>query len=95
MRSKGLKALKKIASITKFDGGVNCSLGDKVKFKIIEKELKVLAIIKKKEVNVVLEILGIYSYESYEHYWKNNEYDNCCKLTQEEFDLLKEVLESE
>ena len=63
MISKGLKVLKKIASITEFNDGGNYSLGDKVEFKIIEKELKTLNIIKKKEVNAALEILGIYRYE--------------------------------
>ena len=58
----------------------------------IEKELKVLEIIKNKNVNI-LEIKLCNNYEEY----------NCCasnffdveELTQEEFDLLKEVLENE
>ena len=56
---------------------------------LIEKELKALEIIKEKEVNVFI-FLHSGDLETY-----NNMVEDNRKLTQEEFDLLKEVLKCE
>ena len=53
-------------------------------YKIIEKEIKALEIIKKKKVDVSFLELGLEQY--------NNNLPKKHKLSQEEYDLLKEVL---
>lgn len=60
------------------------------KFSKIEKELKALEIIKEKEVNV-------YDFKEYESKYEYNKHtkEEFQELTQEEYDLLKEVLSNE
>ena len=57
---------------------------------IVEKELKALEIIKEKEVNV-------YDFKEYESKYEYNKHtkEEFQELTQEEYDLLKEVLSNE
>ena len=84
--SRGLEALKNINLNTIL---VNERYGRyifNVDINIIEKELKSLEIIKEKKV----EVLWLIN-KSLEDYNKNHFYE----LTQEEYDLLKEVLENE
>ena len=87
--SKGLEALKY------FSSEIKCWYPDIVEYKkTIEKELKALEIIKKKEVNVntlINRIIG--AIEPLEFY--NEKVSENLKLTQEEFDLLKEVVRNE
>ena len=63
-------------------------------WKDIEKKLKALEIIKEKKVDV-LDFTSCANYETYMFFFKlwnwNGEYDDFI-LTQEEYDLLKEVL---
>ena len=59
--------------------------------KIVEKSLKALEIIKKKGVNAWLFHCG-YNLIDYNDGLKNNAHYNERELTQEEYDLLKEVL---
>ena len=86
--SKGLEALKELEDyyIEKSDI-ITVYVGDTEQCEIIEKELKALEIIRKKKVNC----LYIAVCKSV------NEYNNIIpcendELTQEEYDLLKEVL---
>lgn len=94
--SKGLETLKEIGEETI---KVNCLAGwveETVKeaygkrFDGIEKELKALEIIDKKNVNVGClkrsESAGSYNYKM------DESRDKCKSLTQDEFDLLKEVM---
>ena len=91
--SKGLEALDGL----RFD----VSMSQDIKYieankecDIIEKELKALEIIKKKEVNVntlINCIIG--AIEPLEFY--NEKVSANLKLTQQEYDLLKEVLEND
>lgn len=98
--SKGLEAYKIVKEECGFAFGGTAN-GDRVRenLPIIEKELKALKIIKEKEVNV----RNLIDYElnhdnSYEEYLDDYNYaDNYFELghellTQEEYDLLKEVL---
>lgn len=81
--SKGLEALKKIKNwLYTHDLQELCDID------IIEKELKALEIIKKKNVSISAFKLNV-SLETYIIWWttKREEW-----LTQEEFDLLKEIL---
>lgn len=94
--TKGLKALTKFAKRfgeAKVDENCNiyCSLGDMFEpYKAIEKELKALEIIKTKLVNISSLICSkcLTSYNA--SYTKNGLFDLC--LTEEEFELLKEIL---
>ena len=83
IRSKGLEALEKIKKEYFVDGRL--PLIDRVRFELIEKELKALEIIKAKASIDLLEELN-----DDEPHWL----DIGCstKLTQEEYDLLKDVL---
>lgn len=95
--NKGLEALNKIAirvGRLKLDlnGEMYNSLEDMYEpYKTIEKELKALEIIKKKCVDVVglvrRDFDDVEDYNYYVQEWQ--------KLTQEEFDLLKEVFSNE
>ena len=84
--SKGLEALKNIrreAGFPYFSTLYDIDMW-REDFATVEKELKALEIIKEKLVDVN----WLYGCEELEDYnWCNN-----CELTQEEFDLLKEVL---
>ena len=77
--SKGLEALKELSKMVFIYGGVE-------QYKIIEKELKALEIIKNKKIN--LEYLKCC--ETYEQYKTVCSYWN--EITKEEYDLLKDVL---
>jgi len=74
--SKGLEALKEICGY----------YYQSPQYKLIEKELKALEIIKTKKVNVMI-FLGCDNLEEYNKHPLTWNY-----LTQEEYDLLKEVL---
>ena len=86
---KGLEALEKIVDEIKWthNDGKTLTRFDKEQVDIIEKELKALEILKNKKTDINLLL--------------NNGLDfyNSCfyprKLTQEEYELLKEVLENE
>lgn len=82
--NKGLEELKKIEY--KWQYGVFTFIPN---FEIIEKELKALEIIKEKQANVsaLLELDNLQQYNDY-----CDIVSGCKKLTQEEYDLLKEVL---
>ena len=91
--SKGLKELKEIE--LKWQYGVFTFVPN---FEIIEKELKALEIIKNKPN---IEIVNIINSKDYETYIENEklfcadndiEYKEETMATQEEYDLLKEVL---
>lgn len=98
--SKGLKALKEVGKIL---GDMSVDTNGMPKFvlegnraklyKIIEKELKALDIINNKEVNMIrfraVEMLN----GNADEYNKSEDYSSR-HLTQEEFDLLKEVLKN-
>lgn len=95
--SKGLEALKRIGIIHISKGG-NRMFDEylfreyKEEYNIIEKELKALEIIKKKEVN--FEVFGAFeTYKDYEIYYDKKFHLIENKLTEEEFNLLKEALE--
>ena len=81
--SKELEALERIRSHNYHE------LSKRECLNIIEKELKALEIIKEKEVNVFI-FLHSGDLETYNDMVEDNR-----KLTQEEFDLLKEVLKCE
>ena len=93
--SKGLKALEYISNFTNFQNGYY-----KDKLDSIEKELKTLEIIKEKKVDV--DTLMFYMRQQPNNKWALNSYNNWVDhnginerkrlLTQEEYDLLKEVL---
>ena len=91
--SKKLKPLKALKELKK-RYGKNFSIQDDNRMKIVETALKALEIIKKKRVDV-LELSVCANYETYLSFFKrwnfHGEYDNFI-LTQEEYDLLKEVL---
>lgn len=80
--SKELEALQDLSKLVFIYGGMP-------QYKIIEKSLKALEIIKKKSVNIHLLILS----DSLEKY--NFNLLPYRKLTQEEFDLIKKVLKNE
>ena len=98
--NKGLEAYKELknvmlSSATKFtfQSLINCSDKNKELDNIIEKELKALEIIKEKNVSVELlrywwkndyKDKAILEKYNFMHYWKT--------ITQEEYNLLKEVL---
>lgn len=96
--SKGLEAFVDICQYMDF----YCDTNTQDKQKIVEKELKALEIIKKKKVNVgcFIECCLSLSYEEYIKQW-GNWHEHIFKnisgevLTQEEFNLLKEALESD
>lgn len=90
----GLEAFKDVlyilSAVSNNEIDTNCET-----IKTIEKSLKALDIIKEKNVNVgLVKVLG-----SVEQYNQTYVYDNMLNvkwcLTEEEFDLLKEVLENE
>ena len=81
--SKGLEALKVIYELEDLQGGRDAFWES---YRIIEKELKALEIIKGKEVNVFI-FLHSADLETYNDMVEDNR-----KLTQEEFNILKEVL---
>lgn len=97
--SKGLEALRRIGKIHIVRGNrifdeylIREQLQD---YSIIEKELKAFDVIKNKSVDI--STFGAFeTYEDYEHFYNmkfhliENEMD---KLDEEEFNLLKEVLE--
>jgi len=101
--NKGLEKLKTIRHIHDMECGKDESINKD--FDIIEKELKALEIIKDKKVNVP-NLIALFksqtSYEEYEQLWDNDirwqltkNWDiqfSRRKLTQEDWDLLKEVL---
>ena len=82
--SKGLEALKELSDELYYCNDKEMSKTHIESRLIVEKELKALEIIKKKANIVLLDELND------EHYWL----DIACntKLTQEEYDLLEEVL---
>ena len=79
---KGLEAFKFISGFTNFQNGCY-----KDKLDAIEKALKALEVIKGKSVNVMY-FRGSDTLEEY-----NRHHATWHKLTQDEYDLLKEVLE--
>lgn len=86
--SKGLEAFK---DIMKIYGETNSLVGTYNSFLRIKKELKALEIIKKKEVNVGVLIFDIFEGHRPKEYYNFGVYKEY-ELTQQEFDLLKEVL---
>lgn len=87
--SKGLEALHTIAFNTQING---MNFGNELR--IIEKELKILEIIKKKEVN--FEVFGAFeTYKDYEIYYDKKFHLIENKLTKEEYYLLKEVINND
>lgn len=92
--SKGLEALDFIKFDTQEVDCAGCLIYDE-QFNIIEKKLKVLDIIKKKKVNVADEIFDMSNYTEYITYCSEESYADEYMLTQEEFDLLKELLNDE
>lgn len=86
--SKGLEALKRMyehLDVELNEDDYAYKIADK-DFETIKKELKALEIIKEKEINVFI-FLHSGDLETYNDMVEDNR-----KLTQEEFDLLKEVL---
>ena len=86
--SKGLKALESLVDTMPFAFIETNSMRE---IKIIEKELKALEIIKNKKVNMI-SLQSSIEWHNPSHY---NDSVGCpvgCELTQEEYDLLKEVL---
>lgn len=83
--SKELEALQDLSKLVFVYGGIK-------QYQIIEKSLKALEIIKEKEVDIHNLLISetVEQYNSYTHWlgYKGN-------LTQEEYDLLKEVLKNE
>lgn len=77
---KGLEALQKICA--QYYNGEQ--------YKVIEKELKVLEIIRNKEINIHALLLHLKRFDYPAGY--NALVGDKYKLTQEEYDLLKEVL---
>lgn len=90
--SKGLKALDDLRFDVSMAQYINYLEANK-ECDIIEKELKVLEMLKKKKVNI-FHIWVFDDYEQYKAHYPFSEY-NAKKdmLTFEEFELLKEVLE--
>ena len=90
--SKGLEALKcLITDLVKFPDNSLAYAMQKDEVDTIEKELKALEIIKKKQVNIISLLSSIEWYNP-SHY---NDSVGCpigCELTQKEYNLLKEVL---
>ena len=86
--SKGLEALQYLDDIAH---GRKMDLDAHELKLIVEKELRALEIIKKKKVNMI-SLLSSIEWHNPSHY---NDSVGCpigCELTQEEYDLLKEVL---
>ena len=87
---KSLEALKEIVdyAIVKFADSENKYQKD---LETIEKDLKALEIIKEKQINVsaLLELDDLQQHNDY-----CDMVGGCKKLTQEEYDLLKEVLQN-
>lgn len=77
--SKELEALQDLSKLVFIYGGIQ-------QYQIIEKSLKALEIIKEKEINVFI-FLHSGDLETYNDMVEDNR-----KLTQDEYDLLKEVL---
>ena len=91
--SKGLKALEDLYEYT--SPYINVEDIDELHantcYQVIQKELKAFEIIKKKQVNM-FSLLSSIKWFNPSHY---NDSVGCpigCELTQEEYDLLKEVL---
>ena len=86
--SKELEALKRIGKfhIEKTSSDKGFEIADTIDFDIIEKSLKALEIIKKKRVNLFLFSFCIKK-EEY-----NSEVSKERRLTQTEYDILKEIL---
>lgn len=90
--SKGLKALKRID-----ERNYLTEREHKDFLNIVEKELKALEIIKNKSVDMST-FGALETYKDYEHFYNMKFHlikDECDKLDEEEFKLLKEVLENE
>lgn len=90
--SKGLEALEDIMNIY---GETNSLEGTYDLFLKIKKELRALDIIKNKSVD--MSTFGAFeTYKDYEHFYNLKFHlieNECDKLDEEEFELLKEVLE--
>lgn len=94
--SKGLEALEKLYCAGRLDLDYVGSDEHKNDYNIIEKELEALEIIKEKRVDVDL-LMDCSPYDGYRHTTGLIEYNNSTtitqkELTQEEYDILKEVL---
>lgn len=89
--SKGLEAFK---DIIKIYGETNSLEGTYNSFLKIKKELRAFEIIKNKSVD--MSTFGAFeTYEDYEHFYNMKFHlieNECDKLDEEEFNLLKEVL---
>lgn len=83
--SRGLRALKRIKDFLVLN-----TKHWKQDVGYIEKELKALEIIKEKKVNIILLISSFNNHITIRYY--NSWFPDKLKLTQEEYDLLKEVL---
>lgn len=79
---KGLEALEDLSKLVFIYGGVE-------QYQVIEKSLKSLEIMKEKRCDIYL----LMECERLEHYNENDYLSSDQVLTQEEFDLLKEVLQ--
>ena len=90
--SKGLKALKKIEKEMSRLCGYDIAYDGKVfdLFSIVGKELQAFEIIKERQVNVGA-LLELDNLEEYNNYC--DVVGGCKKLTIEEYDLVKEVLD--
>ena len=89
--SKGLEALEQLSKLAFVYGGVE-------QYRLIEKELKALEILKKKMVDIDC-LIYCFPYDGCKDTNGLIEYNRTCpsrinedELTQEEYDLLKEVL---
>ena len=98
--TKGLEALESIKQTIRLKNDGYINLFETLDFLSVEKELKALEIIKEKEVDIMsfkrrLEIGWDYNLFE-EHCLDNNEYEENpsyrSHITQEEYDLLREVL---
>ena len=83
MMNKELKALEKLTKIHSYDEFNEC-------YNIIENGLKALEIIKEKEINIHALLLHLKRFNSPEGY--NVLVGDKYKITQEEYDVLEEVL---
>lgn len=88
--SKGLEALEKL-----YEGYKNGMAGRHY-YDIIERELKALEIIKKCRIKVEKrEDFDVIGYATFRKNGKYRYYVNDIEITQEEYDILKEILENE